>query len=141
MIKDYTKQGKCSQCGMCCSNFLTLYPHEITKLRELASKPDTEGSIKHIGGRFWFTCPFLMIKDENSTYCGIYEDRPHVCRVFKCNRPRCHELVNEMHKDGGILVDIMKDIVGYDYQEDVGMTYEEARKWHLNNCIENRSDE
>ncbi|MDQ3651810.1 MAG: YkgJ family cysteine cluster protein [Acidobacteriota bacterium] len=29
-----------------------------------------------------FKCPFLKKNDDDSTTCGIYEDRPNQCRLF-----------------------------------------------------------
>ncbi|HEX8846235.1 MAG TPA: YkgJ family cysteine cluster protein [Pyrinomonadaceae bacterium] len=33
-----------------------------------------------------FKCPFLKKYDDGTTTCGIYEDRPNVCRLFPIDK-------------------------------------------------------
>ena len=37
-IQDFTKDGKCSSCGQCCSNLLPLSNNEIRKIKEYIKK-------------------------------------------------------------------------------------------------------
>lgn len=133
-IIDFTKNGKCSRCGGCCSNFLPLTEDEIKRLKELASKPTTEGQIKVTeAGDFIMTCPFLIMNnDDCGTYCSIYEDRPLICKSFICNKGS--KDYEDLPKDV-VITDIMKDICNYDYQELAGITYEEAFLGHIKSCL------
>ncbi len=39
-----------------------------------------------------FKCPFLKRQDDNSTACGIYEDRPNQCRLFPIDKRDLEEV-------------------------------------------------
>ena len=39
-----------------------------------------------------FKCPFLKKHDDNTTTCGIYEDRPNQCRLFPIERRDLEEV-------------------------------------------------
>ncbi|MBA2338995.1 MAG: YkgJ family cysteine cluster protein [Pyrinomonadaceae bacterium] len=39
-----------------------------------------------------FKCPFLKKDDDNTTTCGIYEDRPSQCRLFPIERRDLEEV-------------------------------------------------
>lgn len=126
--KNFTINGKCSRCGCCCSNFIPMTDAELKQLQQyVKDNPDIEIQIKNIGGKFLFMCPFLIFNNESrETRCSIYEQRPMICRLFKCNITKPKMLPIKMH-----LVDMMKDIAHYDYQKEVGMTYEQAKEFHI----------
>lgn len=139
-MADFTKCGKCSRCGNCCSNFLPLTLDEIKELKQLV-KEDVEVQIKYgPGNRFVMMCPFLIFNNEDSTTrCSIYEHRPSICRLFRCDEPVTKLSAEESEKY--MLVDMMREIVRYDYQKDAGMTYQQAMNFHLNKCREDRKKE
>lgn len=123
---DLTTNGQCSRCGSCCSNFLPMTNNEKKRLQRLVKEHKAEVQIKKFQGKLYMACPFLIMNNENNiTKCSVYKDRPLICRVFKCNK-KPQPLSVKMN-----LVDVMKDIVHYDYQKDAGMSYEECLKEHL----------
>lgn len=136
---DLTKNGKCSRCGQCCSNFIPLTPSEAKNLRELI-KEDIEVQIKTDDkGRVYMLCPFLLMSpDSDETRCSIYENRPSICRIYQCNKT---QKVKDPANEPYIITDLMKDIIKYDYQKDNGMTYEEAMEYHIQKCRRDRDEE
>lgn len=136
---DLTKNGKCSRCGQCCSNFIPLTPSELKGLQELV-KGDVEVQLKtDDAGRVFMLCPFLLMNAvSNETRCSIYEHRPSICRFYKCDKPG--KLDNIKHEPY-IITDLMKDVIHYDYQKDNGMTYEEAMEYHMQKCKRDREEE
>lgn len=86
-VFDFTKDGKCVGCGMCCSDFLPISSKEIKQIKWHIQK----NHIKEQRHNFPvlgidLTCPFLDDSQEKSK-CTIYEVRPEVCRSFVCNDP------------------------------------------------------
>lgn len=88
-VFDYTKDGKCSQCGQCCSDLLPMSEKEVKRIQEYirrkhigecVNKPPTAEPVAHD-----FTCPF---RDNLNRICTIYEVRPAICRDFRCDKPR-----------------------------------------------------
>lgn len=136
---DLTKNGKCSRCGQCCSNFIPLTSSELKELQEL-TKTDIEVQLKTDDkGRVYMLCPFLiMTQDSNETRCSIYDKRPSVCKMFRCDGKLDTKYFK---KDSYIVTDLMKDVIHYDYQKDNGMTYEEAMDYHIQNCRKNRDED
>ena len=137
-MNNFTKNGKCSKCGSCCSNFLPLTQSEIKELQELVKLDTTEVQLKYSeDGRFYMMCPFLIMStDSKETRCSIYDKRPSICRYFRCDRANERLSAEESRKY--TIVDIMKDIIHYDYQKETGISYEGAMRFHLNNCINHR---
>lgn len=132
-MTNLTKNGVCSRCGQCCSNFIPLTQDEKIHLQKICKETDVEVQIKTLeDGRVFMLCPFLICHPEtNTTSCSIYNDRPSICKIFKCDKKI--KLSREQSK-GYVITDMMKDIVHYDYQKDNGFTYEEAMMMHLQNC-------
>lgn len=97
---DFTKNGECSNCGQCCSNFLPIAATEMKEIIRYVKKhkireqhailPTAEPSID-------LTCPF---RSEVSKSCLIYPVRPTICRMFMCNQDRESMRKNKelMHK-------------------------------------------
>ena len=83
---NYTKNGECSKCGECCSALLPLKRSEVVKLRRIIKerniKPHCVPKVVAVNPMFDLTCPFLTDNHE----CSIYDDRPYICRVFKCDK-------------------------------------------------------
>ena len=138
-MADLTNNGECSRCGQCCSNFIPLTEEERTRLRELV-KGDVEVQIKQIpDGRVMMLCPFLILNNANNiSRCSIYEDRPSICRIFKCDTK---QRMSAKESEKYAITDLMKDIVHYDYQKENNMTYEEAMSYQLQICRNDRLKE
>jgi Fe-S-cluster containining protein len=80
--RDYTKDGKCSSCGQCCSNLLPLSDKEIKVIKQYIKKHDIKEQRHNAMVGVDMTCPF---RDEANRKCLIYEIRPQICREFMCN--------------------------------------------------------
>lgn len=76
------KNGSCSKCGGCCSNILPLTDNEKNKIKKIIKKRKLKPSYHIPLNGFDMTCPML---DSNSR-CRIYEDRPNICRVYRCDK-------------------------------------------------------
>lgn len=97
-ITDYTKDGSCSGCGACCTNYLPTTKRELSILRRwikknnfkpsssedldidsvLTANTDAEVAAHVIDA----TCPFL---DKKTQKCVCYDVRPTICKIFSCN--------------------------------------------------------
>jgi hypothetical protein len=85
---DFTDNGKCTECGECCSNILPMTDEEIKEIRSYIKvhniKECKHGvSIPLAQPILDMTCPFL--DDSKKTHkCTIYESKPRVCSDFIC---------------------------------------------------------
>lgn len=77
-MKDFTKSGMCSNCGNCCSDILHLDNDEIKKIDNFLKKHKVVNHSKKEN----LSCPF---RNEVFKKCDIYEVRPYICKMFKCN--------------------------------------------------------
>lgn len=88
IIYDLTNNGKCSECGSCCSNILVLNDKEIRNIHKYIKRHHIEERVtKGVPSAYPsidMTCPFLDTSKEIHK-CNIYEVRPEICRVFLCN--------------------------------------------------------
>ena len=85
---DFTVNGECSNCGECCSNLLPISSFEIDKIKRYIKKhniPEQHKFAPVTGPTLDLTCPF---RSEKERKCLIYEVRPEICRVFKCDQDR-----------------------------------------------------
>lgn len=84
---DLTDNGKCTQCGACCSNVLPMTEDEISVIHRYVKKHHIKEH-RHIlplaEPTLDMTCPFLDDSKPNEK-CDIYEVRPSVCRDFICD--------------------------------------------------------
>lgn len=84
-IYNFTKDGKCSSCGNCCSNILPMSNKEIEIIHRYILKHNIRES-KHILPvaklPYDMTCPF---RDNGKKICTIYPVRPEICRQFICD--------------------------------------------------------
>ena len=103
IYNDYTNKGKCSGCGRCCSNYLPLTTKEISYLRAYVKLNKIKPSY-HLVDSFTI-CPFL----DNSNKCTIYENRPSICKNYKCDYFKTKDFKN-MNIDNYRLVDLRKEI-------------------------------
>lgn len=88
-VFDYTKNGECSNCGNCCSDFLPISPEEIRRIEKYIKKHNIKEQ-KHflptaIVPMVDMVCPFRSNAERK---CVIYEVRPAICRDFRCDKPR-----------------------------------------------------
>lgn len=81
MITDFTKDGKCSECGSCCSDCLPISKKEIKKIKRYIKKHNIKEQ-RHVFANIDMTCPF---RNEKERKCEIYPVRPMICRQFMCN--------------------------------------------------------
>lgn len=79
---DYTNNGKCSNCGRCCSNLLPLTDDEIVRIKKYIKKHNIKKQVHNVLEKIDMNCPF---RDEINKKCLIYEIRPEICRQFMCN--------------------------------------------------------
>lgn len=71
------KDGKCSNCGNCCGNFLPLTETEINIIRiHIKAHQITKMNKNPL------KCPF---RDEENKKCTIYEVRPFICKMWRCD--------------------------------------------------------
>lgn len=90
-VYNFTHNGECVKCGSCCSNLLPLSASEIKDIKKYVKKHHIKEE-KHFvpvstSTMFDFTCPFLH-NGDNEHVCVIYQVRPMVCRLFKCDQSR-----------------------------------------------------
>lgn len=80
---NYTCNGKCSGCGECCGDILHLSRKEIKRIAKYIKQNKIEATPRNILVAYDNTCPF---RDNANKKCKIYEVRPDICRVFKCDK-------------------------------------------------------
>lgn len=86
-IYNFTKDGKCSECGQCCSALLPLSQQELRTIKKYVKKHGLKPHNHDVlsTAQLDLTCPFL--NNNKGKRCDIYEVRPKICRVFVCNQP------------------------------------------------------
>lgn len=86
-LYNYTKDGKCSGCGNCCSNILPMSQKEVEAIHRYIKKHGIK-ECKHLFPvavpMLDMTCPFLDM-DKKSEKCRIYPVRPEICKQFICD--------------------------------------------------------
>ena len=87
-IYNFTDNGKCIECGNCCSRYLLMTQKEINTISKYIQRKKIKQQIHSVnvlsGKVFDATCPFLDDTKPNHK-CTIYEIRPQICRDFKCD--------------------------------------------------------
>lgn len=78
-----TEDGKCSNCGKCCSNCLPLSDDEVRKIHRYIQQNHIREQRHNAAAGVDMTCPF---RDEAHKRCLIYPVRPEICRKFICNQ-------------------------------------------------------
>ncbi|RHJ61151.1 YkgJ family cysteine cluster protein [[Ruminococcus] lactaris] len=83
---DMTVDGKCSQCGACCSRCLPLSSKEIITIKQYIKAHDIK-PYRHLfpvaKEVYDLACPF-MDDSKLKEKCRIYPVRPEICRQFIC---------------------------------------------------------
>lgn len=80
---DFTKGGKCSNCGACCSDLLPISKDEVLHIKAYIKRHGIKEHRHNVMVGTDVTCPF---RDEANRSCTIYPVRPTICRMFMCNR-------------------------------------------------------
>lgn len=112
-VYDFTKDGKCIECGACCSRFLPVTRKELNQIHRYIERNGI-GKQEHgtavISKDFIdMNCPFLDMSKPNKK-CAIYEVRPLICRDFCCNKGK--QASEELLKSACVLVDFSKEFFG-----------------------------
>lgn len=81
-VTDFTENGRCSNCGKCCSDILPLSRMEIDRIKRYIKTHGIREQRHNGRTGADLTCPF---RDEKARKCLIYKVRPDICRVFMCN--------------------------------------------------------
>lgn len=81
-VTDFTIEGKCSNCGKCCSNALPLSAGEIKIIKNYIKKHNIKEQRHNYMVGADMTCPF---RDEVNKMCLIYRVRPQICKQFMCS--------------------------------------------------------
>ena len=107
---DLTCNGKCTQCGECCSNLLLMTDSEIRAIHNYI-KANGIKEHKHLLPLATptrdMTCSFLN-SDKDREKCEIYEVRPKICRYFICCPDRRPQL-DIKYQTKCRLVDVRKE--------------------------------
>ena len=112
-VYDFTVDGKCSNCGECCSNFLPVSAKEIKEIRRYVKKKKIQEQ-----RRVWpvrtrvmdMVCPF---RSDAEKKCLIYEKRPAICRDFQCDKPRKKiQADKDMYHGKYAVVDMRREFFG-----------------------------
>lgn len=96
-ITNFTCNGKCSNCGQCCGDILHLSKQEIKRIDKYLKTHKIDPTPRCVLFDYDNTCPF---RDNVNKKCKIYEVRPDICRVYKCDKTpedavRNRELTNK----------------------------------------------
>lgn len=112
-LYDFTKDGKCSGCGRCCSDFLPVSAKEIKEIRRYVKKHRIQEQKHNYPStvKFDLTCPFLDDSKEKDK-CMIYSVRPEICRSFICNDPQGAKKNKKLFHKRYTVVDMRKIFFG-----------------------------
>ena len=97
-VIDFSKNGECSRCCHCCGPLLPLKLKEAQKMKELYKNNEYVRSVVDYnctinedgdGPMIRLCCPFADIENHK---CSIYEDRPEICRVFRCHNHNSNDV-------------------------------------------------
>lgn len=83
-IYNFTKNGKCSSCGNCCTALLPMKKEELKAIKRYVKRKHIK-AVKHEAVDLDLSCPF---RDDEKRICMIYEVRPFICKTFVCNKPQ-----------------------------------------------------
>ena len=87
-VCDFTKDGKCSQCGQCCANFLPMSEKELKTIKRYVKKHHIKPQ-KHLMPTVEPTKDLTCtLRNDAERKCMAYEVRPQICRSFLCSNPK-----------------------------------------------------
>lgn len=111
-IYNYTKDGKCSGCGNCCTNLLPMSPKEIDRIHRYIEKHGIK-ECKHLfpvaTPTYDMTCPF---RNNDKGNCMIYEVRPEICRQFICDNEQLAKHNRALLRSTRRIVDARSEFYG-----------------------------
>ena len=84
-VFNFTADGKCSNCGACCSNFLPMSRKEVERIHVFVKKNNIQECVHFLPlakPGYDTTCPF---RDNARKICTIYSVRPEICKQFICD--------------------------------------------------------
>lgn len=85
-ITSNCKNGRCSNCGECCTDFIPLTKAEVKNIKAYIKKNNIKENVYVDEEHFDLRCPFYL--KDNEHHCAIYPVRPTICRSFKCCFPK-----------------------------------------------------
>lgn len=107
-VYDFTNNGKCIQCGSCCSNYLLMTKKEISVIKNYVKVHKIKAQLHTAGLKepvFDMACPFLdLTKDKEK--CTIYKVRPKICKEFSC----CSKKRKPLNKEFTLLKAMVVDV-------------------------------
>lgn len=106
-ITNFTCNGKCSNCGQCCGDILHLSKAEIKRIDNYLKKHDIKQTPRCVLVEYDNTCPF---RDNEKKICKIYEVRPDICRVYKCDKTPEEAVRNREFNNEGKLPRSMRNL-------------------------------
>ena len=86
-VTDFTRNGKCSNCGACCTATLPMSKKELKAIKDYVKKNKVKTHTHKnivLEDIVDLTCPF---RNKEQKICEIYPVRPWICRKFVCNNP------------------------------------------------------
>ena len=114
-LYNFCKDGKCSECGNCCSRHLAMSQKEINTIRAYIKrhniKQQKHAMYVYADAYFDATCPFLDDTKPNHK-CLIYEVRPLICREFRCDCWQNIDRKSELFKHNLHPVDVVEVFFG-----------------------------
>lgn len=116
-VYDFTKDGKCSQCGACCSDLLPISESEYHRIKRYIKKHNIKEQ-KHIAPavlvehpKLDLTCPFLN-DNKKTEKCMIYPVKPLICLRFICSDPQGARNHPELYEEERIPVSMRETFFG-----------------------------
>ena len=110
-IYNFCKDGKCIQCGNCCSNLLPMSQKEIDVIHRYIRKKHIK-ECRHIAPAtvaYDMTCPF---RDNDRKICTIYEVRPEICKQFICDNEQRAKRNRKLLGQTRDIVDVREEFFG-----------------------------
>ena len=113
-IYNFTKDGKCSGCGNCCSNLLPMSKKEVAAIHKYIEKHGIK-ECKHLlpvaKPAYDMTCPF---RNNDKGICAICEVRPEICRQFICDNEKRAKHNRKLLGQTRSIVDVRGEFFGSD---------------------------
>ena len=113
-IYNFCKDGKCSQCGNCCSNLLPMSRKEVDAIHRYIRKNHIK-ECKHLlptaNRPYDMTCPFLDT-DKSCEKCRIYPVRPEICKQFICDNEQRAKHNRALLRQTRQIVDVREEFFG-----------------------------
>lgn len=108
-VYDFTKDGKCSNCGSCCSDLLPITQKEIDTIKKYIRTHGIKEQKRIVPAAVPvvdFTCPF---RSDSQKKCLIYNIRPRICREFICSNPKNDKWCSETMKNSPVKIVSMRN--------------------------------